>query len=356
MEISDLGFDTHFWEQSLDFDPDIFCLARVTAVNRNNFIVRNEKGEVEAELTGKLLFETDSTLEFPTVGDWVLTQYHNENTSAIIHSILPRKSILKRKESGKKIDYQLIAANIDTAFIMQGFDQNFNLSRLERYLVMVCESNIRPLILLSKSDLLTREELELRITESNRLKREYGLIIFSNKTGHGLDEIRKKINEKNTYCLLGSSGVGKTTLLNNLIGKDQFTVNTVRDKDGRGRHTTSKRQLIKLEDGGLIIDTPGMRELGVFGVETGISETFDDIAELESQCRFSDCTHTHEIDCAVLKAVNDGIIDKNRFQNFLKIQKESDLYERSYVANRQRNKKFGKYYKQVIKDKKSSRR
>ncbi len=356
MEISDLGFDYQFWEQSIDFDSNIFCLARVTAVNRNNFLVSNEKGEIEAELTGKLLYEANSSLEFPTVGDWVLTQYHNENTFAIIHSILPRKSILKRKESGKKIEYQLIAANIDTAFIMQGVDQNFNLSRLERYLVMVCESNIRPLILLSKSDLVTKDELELRITESSRLDWDYDLITFSNKTGHGLDEIRKRINEKNTYCLLGSSGVGKTTLLNNLIGKDQFTVNTVRDKDGRGKHTTAKRQLIKLEDGGLIIDTPGMRELGVFGVETGISETFEDITAFVSQCRFSDCTHTHEKDCAVLKAVNDGIIDKNRFQNFMKIQRESDFYERSYVQKRQRDKKFSKLYKQVIKDKKSSRR
>lgn len=350
MEISELGFDPSYWK-SLDFDLTTFELARVTAVNRDNFLVKNEKGEITAELTGKMLFDVESSLDYPTVGDWVKAQYLDQDTFAVIHEVLPRKSLLKRKDPGKKLQFQLIAANIDIAFIMQSLDANFNLNRLERYLVLVQESNIQPVILLSKSDLITLDQLNERIAEISRLNRDYPIIAFSNETRFGFEQILGEIKPAKTYCLLGSSGVGKTSLLNNLVEREQFFVKTIREKDGKGRHATTKRQLICLENGAMIIDTPGMRELGIFGVEAGLSETFADIDALIGQCHFSDCTHTHEKGCAVLAAVDDGVIDKSRYQNYMKIQKESEFYELSYVEKRKRDKKFGKFVKQVMKEK-----
>lgn len=349
MELKDLGFNAWLEERNKKSQQPEYRIARVIAVNKNNYIIKNEAAEIPAEVTGKIVYGSESNLDLPTVGDWVYVQYINEDTFAIIHKIFPRKSLLKRKLAGKKIEYQPIASNIDVALIVQSVDFDFNLQRLERYLIMVNESNIKPLILLSKCDLISDEDLKQKINEIKSRNPDCEIIAFSNKTGEGLAEIQRFLKQGKTYCLLGSSGVGKTTLINRLIGKDVFTTNAVREKDGKGRHVTARRQLIILEQGGLIIDTPGMRELGNIGAQAGIDETFKDIINLAQNCRFKNCTHQKEPGCSVIKAVEEGKLSVKRYQNYFKLRKESEYYEMSYLEKREKDKKFGKIYKEAKK-------
>lgn len=351
-ELQNIGFDDWFVDQMQTFENNEFSAARVIQVNKDNYIVRNEKNEIKAEVTGKLLFNADSGTSMPAVGDWVLVQYFDNETLAIIHDILPRKSILKRKVAGKNIDFQVLAANIDTAFIIQSLDSNFNLRRLERYLVMINESRIQPVILLSKSDLIDKSDLKNNLEEIKNINQTIDIIPFSNLTSNGLDSISNILFKGKTYCLLGSSGVGKTSLLNKLIGEEKYEIQEIREKDDRGRHTTTSRQLIFLENGSMIIDTPGLRELGIFNMDEGINETFDEISVLAKQCQFKDCTHTHEKGCAVKQAVEEKTINENRYKNYLKIQKEAAFYEMSYLEKRKRDKEFGKMVKQFLKNKK----
>jgi ribosome biogenesis GTPase len=353
MKLEELGFCDWFVEKLTDSRPDEYSLARVIAVNKENYTIRNEQAEIPAEVTGKLMFGARSPLDLPAVGDWVYVQYFNEYKLAIIHKILPRKSLLKRKVAGKKIEHQLIASNIDVAFIMQSAEFDFNIPRLERYLTMANEADIQPVILLSKRDLISPEELEKEIQVIQSTNPGYETIPFSNKTGEGLEVIHKKIKKGLTYCLLGSSGVGKTTLINKLIGGGIFATKSVREKNGKGKHATARRQLIILERGGMIIDTPGMRELGNIGVETGIKETFAEIFDLAQDCRFNDCTHTDEPECAVKRAVENRELPAKRYQNYLKIRKESEFFGMSYLEKRKKDRKFGKLIKEVMKEKKN---
>jgi ribosome biogenesis GTPase len=352
MKREDLGFNDWFRERFGDSRQSAYSLARVIAVDKDSYIIRNEEAEVPAEITGKLMYGARSNLDLPAVGDWVCVQYFNQNTFAIIHEILPRKSLLKRKVAGKKIEYQLIASNIDIAFIMQSVEFDFNLQRLERYLIMANESNIKPVILLSKRDLISPEDLEKEILAIKNTDPGYEIIALSNKTGEGLEDIQKLLKRGKTYCLLGSSGVGKTTLINKLLGENIFATDAIREKDGKGRHVTARRQLVILEQGGLIIDTPGMRELGTIGVDTGLGKTFSDIVNLAQNCRFKNCTHMDEPGCAVTGAVKSGELPAKRYQNYIKIRKESKFHEMSYLERRNKDKKFGKMYKSVMKDKK----
>ena len=349
MNLENLGFSKWFQEQ-IDADKEKhFQIARIIAVNKDSYVIKKESKEILAEMTGKLRFSADSPLDHPTVGDWVYVQTFDEDTFAIIHEVFTRKSILKRKTSGKKIDIQLIAANIDVALIIQGLDSNYNLRRLERYLVMTNESNIRPVVLLSKSDLLSPVELEERISEILNIMPQTEIVAFSNINQSGLNSVRELLNPGETFCLLGSSGVGKTTLLNNLLDEEIFETQAVREKDGRGRHTTTSRQLIPLKNGSMVIDTPGMRELGNISVEHGVSEVFEEIAELSSQCRYSDCSHTQEDGCAILEGIKNGIISQERYQNYAKMNKESAFNEMSYLEKRHKDKEFGKMVKSVLK-------
>jgi ribosome biogenesis GTPase len=346
MKFKDLGFNDWFKARSPESQHE-YSLARVSAVNKNNYLIRNEDTEIPAEITGKIMYEAETNLDLPTVGDWVSVEYFNQDTFAIIHNILQRKSLLKRKVAGKEIKYQPIASNIDVAFIVQSVDFDFNLRRLERYLIMINEGHIQPIILLSKSDLIPPKELEEEIVAINSINPNCEIIAFSNLTGEGLETVQKMLKSGQTYCLLGSSGVGKTTLINRLIGKDIFATDAVREKDGKGRHITARRQLIILEQGGLIIDTPGMRELGNIGVSTGIKETFKDIFQLGQACRFKDCTHTEEPGCSVIHAIKTGELSEKRYQNYLKVRKESEFFEMSYLERRKKEKAFGKMCREV---------
>ncbi len=345
MSLEELGFNNWFQEQLDSAKLDDFEIARVVAVEKDSYVINNGQMVVLAELTGKLMFTADSPLDFPAVGDWVYAQYFNDDSLAIIHEILPRKSVLKRKTPGRKIDFQLIAANIDIAFIVQSLDHNYNLNRLERYLVMTSESNIQPIVLLSKSDLLSSEEIKVKEAEIAKIMPGILTVTFSNVSDEGLDRVKELLVGNKTFCLLGSSGVGKTTLINNLLGGAVFETQAVREKDGKGRHTTSSRQLVSLKNGSSIIDTPGMRELGSIGGDSGLDEVFDEIKAFASQCRYSDCSHTQEEGCAIQEAIENGIISNERFQNYAKLKKESEFNEMSYLDKRRKDKEFGKMIK-----------
>jgi len=350
--IEKLGFDKWFQDKTEPSKLDYCQIVRVISVNKNSFVVSNGKKDIYAELTGKYLFNSDSSLDLPTVGDWVYAQLFDDDSLAIIHEIFPRKSLLKRKTPGKKIEYQLIAANIDTAIIMQSLDSNFNLRRLERYLVMINESNITPVIFLSKSDLISIDEIESKKNDIYKIIPDIKIAAFSNNNMRDIENIKTLFTPFETFCLLGSSGVGKTTLLNNLIHQDLYKTQPIREKDGRGKHTTSRRELIVLENGAIVVDNPGMRELGIISIESGLDDTFNEIAEQSNQCRFTDCTHTIEEGCVILKALEEGIISKERYQNYIKMYKESLYHEMSYFEKRQKDKKFGKFMHLYMKNKK----
>lgn len=348
--IESIGFNNWFKDQ---IDPNQNAdlkIVRVISVNKNSFVVSNGEKDIYAELTGKFLFNSDSALDLPTVGDFVYAQLFDDDTLAIIQDIVPRKSLLKRKAAGKKIDYQLIAANIDIAIIMQALDSNFNIRRLERYLVIVNDNNITPMILLSKSDLISPEEVEEKKKQIFEILPEAKIFVFSNNNLSDIENIKSIFTPHKTYCLLGSSGVGKTTLLNNLVHEELYKTQPIREKDGRGKHTTTRRELIILENAAIIIDNPGMRELGIISNESGISSTFGEIDELSDQCKYKDCTHTVEVGCAVIEALQGGKISDERYNSYIKILKEAKYNEMSYVEKRQKDKQFGKFFHNTMKD------
>lgn len=351
--LKDIGFSDWFHDRIDTKKSATHEIARVVSVHRDSFAITNgSSGEVFAEGSGNLLFTADSASDLPTTGDFVYADFYDDESHAIIHEVLPRKTVLKRKAAGKLVDFQLIASNIDVAFIVQSVDYNLNLRRLERYLVMVNESGITPIILLSKCDLISYGEAEIVKNEVQCIAQEATVLLFSNVDRESVETIKQSMLPGQTYCLLGSSGVGKTTLLNNILGNEQFETQTVSKKENKGRHTTTRRELILLDTGALLIDTPGMRELGNISVDTGIDETFSDITELSHQCKFGDCSHTGEQGCAILMAIKDGELDEQRYKNYVKMKKESAFNEMSYSEKKKKDKDFGKLIKSTLKSKK----
>lgn len=350
--IEKLGYNNWLNSQAESEAESIHEIARVISVHKDSYVVTKGEGEVFAELSGKLLYTTNSPSDMPTTGDWVHADFFDDDTLSIIHGILPRKTLLKRKVAGKAIDFQLIAANIDVALIIQSVDHNFNLRRLERYLVMVNESDITPMILLSKCDLVSLDKITEIKNSILNIAPTTTVLEFSNLSGTNVDMITSSLLKGHTYCLLGSSGVGKTTLLNNILGSQQFETQSVSKKESKGRHTTTSRELIQLTNGALLIDTPGMRELGNISVDAGIDETFSEILELTQHCKFRNCSHTNEKGCAILSAIDAGELAEQRYKNYLKMKNESAFYEMSYAEKRIKDKNFGKMIKSVMKNKK----
>lgn len=350
-KLESLGYCEWFRTQVDTAMTTIHEVARVVSVHKDSYLVTKGYGDVFAELSGNVLYSASSSTDLPTTGDWVYADFYDEDSLVIIHGVIPRKTLLKRKTAGKKVEFQLIAANIDVAFIIQSVDYNLNLRRLERYLVMVNESKITPVILLSKCDLISQDEVEEITANIVSITPETTVLAFSNLSGKNIDAIKRSLLPGYTYCLLGSSGVGKTTLLNSIIGSEQFETQSVSKKESKGRHTTTSRELIPLENGALVIDTPGMRELGNISVDIGLNETFSEISELAQHCKFGNCSHTTEKGCAILAAIEDGELSEQRLKNFLKMQSESAFYEMSYSEKRKKDKAFGKLIKSTLKSK-----
>jgi ribosome biogenesis GTPase len=349
-DLAKLGYDE--WAQTTEAKdlPDGFSPARVIEVNRNSYTVATGDTEIPSELPGKFMFDAETSTDYPTVGDWVAVQAMDDSSLAIVHSVLPRKTLLKRKEPGRRVEFQLIAANLDFGLVVQAADDP-NLNLLDRYFVMLNEAGIQPVAVFTKTDLATDENLDTLRT--SLLDLDYQHALLSNVADGGTTELAGTLLPGKTYCLLGQSGVGKTSLLNNLLGTEAFRVSEVREKDGKGRHTTVRRQLICLDSGSIFIDTPGMRELGNFDIGHGLEETFGEFADLAGQCRYSDCTHTHEEGCAVLAAVESGEVEQSRYQNYLKLKREAEHYDMSYLEKRKKDKSFGKMVKSFKKLKKT---
>lgn len=325
------------------------ALARVTAVDRGVCLIRPGADEIPAELAGKLRFAAADCADLPCVGDWVVARLRPDGGGATIIYVVPRQTVLRRKTPGKTQAHQLIAANLDTALIMQACGFDFNPARLDRYLVMTREGGIEPWIILTKTDLLAPDALDIVIADLRARYPSVRLLPLSNTTGAGLDALRALLEPARTYCLLGSSGVGKTSLLNRLLGDEAFATRVV-SATGEGVHTTTRRQLIALQQGALLIDTPGMRELGVLGAGEGLDATFDDIREHATRCRFTDCTHTGEPGCAVRQAVADGALDAGRHRSYMKLKKETDYHDLSYGEKRRKDRAFGRFIKSVKKE------
>lgn len=350
MEIERLGFDDWFKNKQHGLQRTDCVPARVTAVDRESYLIRNESSEIRAELAGNLRYFITSTVDLPAVGDWVNAQIYDDGLFSVIYELFPRKSLLRRKSSGRTVDYQVIAANIDTAFILQSCDANFNIHRLERYLVMINDGQVEPVLVLTKKDLINENVLANLIASVRNAGIQIPVYAISTRSGEGMDELTSRMRTGKTYCLLGSSGVGKTTLLNRLLGSDAYETQDVRGFDGKGRHTTTRRQLTILSSGAMLVDTPGMRELGAIGMSDGIDLSFDDAASLAQHCRFANCTHTSEEGCAVLAALKDGRLSRERYESYLKLSGESEYHELSYAEKRRKDRDFGKYVKTIKKN------
>lgn len=331
-------------------------LARVLEQHRDLYKVVCEQGQLHAEISGKFSYEADGQLSYPAVGDWVMIDRTDESSgNAIIHNIISRKSVFARQASGTVKDPQVIAANIDTVFICMSLNADFNLRRMERYLTIAWDSNAKPVIVLTKADLC--EDLEEKLRELETVSLGVDTVVCSSISEDGYNEINQFLESGKTIAFIGSSGVGKSTLINRLLGKELMTTQGIREDDDKGRHTTTHRQLILLPNGSIVIDTPGMREIGVFS--GNLSTAFEDIEELAEDCKFGNCSHNTEPDCMIRKAIEDGTLQEERFESYQKLQREMsyDGLNSRQVENEKINswfaggKKEMKQFRQAVKNK-----
>ncbi|WP_418791922.1 ribosome small subunit-dependent GTPase A [Phosphitispora sp. TUW77] len=313
-----IGLSERFIQEAEMYDSNLH-LARVSAQHKDMYRVITESGEIWAEISGKLSYSASVSADYPVVGDWVLVDRIDDNNGyAIIHHILTRKSCFERKAAGTGQERQKIAANIDTVFICMSLNNDFNVRRIERYLAIAWDSMAVPVIVLTKSDLCS--DLPTKLKELESVAIGVDVVITTSMNGDGYTGIGKYLHKGKTIAFIGSSGVGKSTLINKLLGEQVLVTKEIRGDD-KGRHTTTHRQLLVLSDGGgVVIDTPGMREIQIAGAD--LSRSFADIEELAEKCRFRDCKHESEPQCAVKKAIEDGTLSVKRFENYKKLQRE----------------------------------
>ncbi len=324
-------------------------VARVAAVGRDQLLLIGKPGFFRAKLSGTYLHEAEAALQRPCVGDWVCVEKAASDQFGIVHALLDRRTSLRRKAPGDAVDYQMIAANVDFVVVVQSCHYDFNLKRLERYLVMVKDGGATPLILLTKVDLVSPEVLAAQLQEIRSAGITDPVMTVSNVTKEGVEQLMGVLAPGKAYCFVGSSGVGKSTIINALMGRDVLATKAV-SGSGEGRHTTVRRELLLLDTGAMVIDNPGMREFGVSVAEGGIKAGYADIQALASQCRFADCTHTREPGCAVRDAVAGGRIGADHYENFVKLGKESEFSHLSRGERRKRDKAFGRFIKSAKKD------
>lgn len=346
MELECLGYDAFFESAVNKLKLNNYLVARVIAEYKGAYIVRDSNNEYAAKITGKRMFNALSREDYPAVGDWLVVEAV-DNGGAVIHKILPRRTILRKKD-GSKQETQVIAANIDVAFIVESVDRDYNLNRFERYFVLASEDNIQPAIVLNKTDLISQTELDLKINQIKNRFNNIDVIPASTITEKGLDELSAIITKGKTYCFLGSSGVGKSSLINKLIGENLIKTSAISLSTGRGKHTTSNRKMYFLENGGIIIDNPGMKGVEVADSEDGIEEVFDEIVSLSENCKFKDCTHLSEPGCAVLSAMKAGKLDEGKYSNYIKLRKEAEYFNITELEKRRKDRKFGKFIKKSL--------
>ncbi|MGI5880506.1 MAG: ribosome small subunit-dependent GTPase A [Syntrophomonadaceae bacterium] len=315
--LKNLGFSESYFKEAALY-PE-FVLGRIVSQYKDLYRVATGEREILAEITGKMRYSANEISDYPAVGDFVMIDREEDlHGNAIIHHILPRKSVFTRRAAGNSQDIQVIAANIDFIFICMSLNNDFNLRRLERYLSIAWDSGATPVIILTKADLC--HDISVKISEINTIAFGIDILVASALTEDGYTDILKYISSGQTVAFVGSSGVGKSTLINRLLGEDIVSTREIR-QDDKGRHTTTTRELFIIPGGGAVIDTPGMRELGL--ENANVTKTFSDIEELAKSCRFIDCRHEHEPGCAVKQAIEDGLITEERLNSYRKLSKEA---------------------------------
>lgn len=345
------GWNSFFANAFAEIGTEGLIPGRVVAQQRNSYTLKTEQGDLSAHLSGKVRYYARGIEDLPAVGDWVATTATGDG-AARIEQILPRQTQFIRKAPGDRTEQQVLAANVDAVFLVSGLDNDFNLRRIERYLVLAAESGADPIIVLNKADLCA--DIDQRIKEVQSIAKDVPIVSMSALYDQGLEAFEKYLPKKSTAVLLGSSGVGKSTIINHLMGKNIQVTQDVRESDSHGRHTTSHRELMMLEWGAMLIDTPGLRELQLWGETQSVQDTFQDITELAAACKFSDCNHDTEPGCAVSQALQDGYLDQGRYESYIKLQREIAYLKRkedpkAQRAEKERWKKIHQDVKQIYK-------